>query len=82
MGNMSNFTTCIEHVLAADGGLVNHPKDPGGVTKFGISQPLTPPLATPPNRSYSGASSAAVSSARAAPAPPPVSAGCRAPSAY
>ena len=35
---MHNFPDCISHVLAAEGGLVNDPKDPGGVTKFGISQ--------------------------------------------
>ena len=35
---MHTFPDCIAHVLAAEGGLVNDPKDPGGVTKFGISQ--------------------------------------------
>lgn len=41
---MHTFPDCIAHVLAAEGGLVNHPKDPGGVTKFGISQRAYPAL--------------------------------------
>ncbi len=41
---MSHFPPCIAHVLAAEGGLVNHPQDPGGVTKFGISQRSYPDL--------------------------------------
>ncbi len=41
---MPNFTACVSHVLAAEGGLVNHPQDPGGVTKFGISQRSYPDL--------------------------------------
>ena len=41
---MQNFPDCISHVLAAEGGLVNDPKDPGGVTKFGISQRSYPAL--------------------------------------
>ena len=41
---MQNFPACIEHVLAAEGGLVHHPKDPGGVTQFGISQRSYPNL--------------------------------------
>jgi lysozyme family protein len=41
---MQNFPDCIAHVLAAEGGLVNNPKDPGGVTKFGISQRSYPAL--------------------------------------
>lgn len=35
---MPNFTACVSHVLAAEGGLVNHPQDPVGLTNFGISQ--------------------------------------------
>ncbi len=35
---MSSFETCIEIILAEEGGLVDHPNDPGGLTKFGISQ--------------------------------------------
>ena len=41
---MQTFHDCIAHVLAAEGGLVNDPKDPGGVTKFGISQRSYPAL--------------------------------------
>ena len=41
---MQNFTECVSHVLAAEGGLVNHPQDPGGVTKFGLSQRSYPDL--------------------------------------
>ena len=41
---MQNFPDCISHVLAAEGGLVNDPQDPGGVTKFGISQRSYPAL--------------------------------------
>lgn len=41
---MSNFTDCIKHVIAAEGGLVNDPKDPGGLTQFGISQRTYPAL--------------------------------------
>ena len=41
---MQTFPDCISHVLAAEGGLVNDPKDPGGVTKFGISQRAYPAL--------------------------------------
>ena len=41
---MQNFPDCIAHVLAAEGGLVNDPQDPGGVTKFGISQRSYPAL--------------------------------------
>ena len=41
---MHTFPDCISHVLAAEGGLVNDPKDPGGVTKFGISQRSYPAL--------------------------------------
>ena len=41
---MQTFPECVSHVLAAEGGLVNDPKDPGGVTKFGISQRSYPAL--------------------------------------
>ena len=41
---MQNFPVCVSHVLAAEGGLVNDPQDPGGVTKFGISQRSYPAL--------------------------------------
>ncbi len=41
---MSKFPRCIPFILAAEGGLVNHPKDPGGLTNFGISQRRYPDL--------------------------------------
>ncbi len=41
---MHTFPDCIAHVLAAEGGLVNDPQDPGGLTKFGISQRSYPAL--------------------------------------
>lgn len=31
------FPDCIPHILKFEGGLVDHPKDPGLITKFGIS---------------------------------------------
>lgn len=34
----------LERLLAHEGGLVDHPKDPGGLTKFGISQRAYPRL--------------------------------------
>jgi lysozyme family protein len=34
---MADFNQAISHVLENEGGLVDHPKDPGGVTKYGIS---------------------------------------------
>lgn len=34
---MSAFARIIPHVLEAEGGLVNNPKDPGGITNYGIS---------------------------------------------
>jgi lysozyme family protein len=34
----------IDHVLLVEGGLVNHPNDPGGVTNFGISLRAYPQL--------------------------------------
>ena len=33
-----NFATALAHVLAHEGGFVNHPDDPGGATKAGITQ--------------------------------------------
>ena len=41
---MSRFNRCIDFVLLEEGGLVNHPRDPGGLTKFGISQRSYPKL--------------------------------------
>ena len=33
----ANFNKCIEFILEAEGGYVNHSKDPGGETNFGIA---------------------------------------------
>jgi lysozyme family protein len=35
---MSNFDTAFERLIGHEGDYVNHPKDPGGETKFGISK--------------------------------------------
>jgi len=34
----SNFEDCLAHVLASEGGFVNHPKDPGGMTNLGCTK--------------------------------------------
>lgn len=39
------FESAVSFVLAAEGGYVNHPNDPGGATNFGISQRQYPDLA-------------------------------------
>ncbi len=39
-----NFTSAVKHVFKFEGGLVDHPKDPGGVTKYGISLRAYPDL--------------------------------------
>ena len=42
---MGDFTRCIDLILAEEGGhQVNHPRDPGGLTKYGISQRSYPEL--------------------------------------
>ena len=41
---MSAFDFCIEVILAEEGGLVTYPSDPGGTTKYGISQRAYPAL--------------------------------------
>ena len=41
---MSNFDHCITAILTEEGGLVNHSRDPGGLTKYGISQRSYPNL--------------------------------------
>jgi lysozyme family protein len=33
-----NFETALKHVLIDEGGYVNHPKDPGGETNYGITK--------------------------------------------
>jgi lysozyme family protein len=33
----SSFPAALAHVLASEGGYVDHPADPGGATKFGIT---------------------------------------------
>lgn len=34
----ANYEKCLKFTLAFEGGYVNHPKDPGGATNFGITQ--------------------------------------------
>ena len=41
---MGDFQHCIDRILAEEGGQSNHPADPGGLTKFGISQHAYPTL--------------------------------------
>lgn len=38
------FEKCIQFVLEKEGGYVNHPNDPGGETKYGISKKAFPDL--------------------------------------
>lgn len=33
-----NFEACFEKLIGHEGGFVDHPSDPGGATKYGISQ--------------------------------------------
>ncbi len=33
-----NYQTCLEMILHHEGGYVNHPKDPGGETNFGVTK--------------------------------------------
>jgi len=35
---MTRFDTCLELVLAEEGGFSNHPADPGGVTNLGVTK--------------------------------------------
>lgn len=41
---MGDFHRCIDLILAEEGGLSNHASDPGGLTKYGISQRAYPRL--------------------------------------
>ena len=41
---MSGFSSAVEFVLAHEGGYVDHPSDPGGETKYGISKRAYPDL--------------------------------------
>lgn len=41
---MGDFNSCIDVILAEEGGYVNHPTDPGGETNFGISKRAYPHL--------------------------------------
>ena len=41
---MGDFPRCIQIILAEEGGQVNHPRDPGGLTNYGISQRSYPDL--------------------------------------
>lgn len=39
-----DFNTAVKHIFKSEGGLVDHPHDPGGITKYGISQRAYPHL--------------------------------------
>ena len=41
---MGDFHRCIDRILAEEGGLSDHPADPGGLTNYGISQRAYPQL--------------------------------------
>ena len=34
----SNFERCLQHTLKEEGGFVNNPKDPGGMTNLGVTK--------------------------------------------
>jgi lysozyme family protein len=36
--SQSNFDECVELMLAHEGGFVNHPQDPGGMTNLGVTK--------------------------------------------
>ena len=33
-----NFDKCLEMLLSHEGGFVNHPEDPGGITNLGVTK--------------------------------------------
>ena len=33
-----NFKKCLEIILHHEGGYINHPRDPGGETNFGVTK--------------------------------------------
>jgi lysozyme family protein len=35
---ITNFDTCLSHVLSSEGGYINNPKDPGGITNLGCTK--------------------------------------------
>ena len=35
---MANLNKTLDHILTVEGGFVNHPTDPGGATKYGVTQ--------------------------------------------
>ena len=35
---MSNFDKCLQIILHHEGGYVNHPEDPGGMTNLGVTK--------------------------------------------
>ena len=39
-----DFRTALDYIFKFEGGLVDHPKDPGGITKYGISLRAYPEL--------------------------------------
>ena len=34
----NNFESCLKNLLKHEGGFVNHPKDPGGMTNLGVTK--------------------------------------------
>ena len=34
----ANFDKCLEMLLEHEGGFVNHPRDPGGITNLGVTK--------------------------------------------
>ncbi|MFZ4792237.1 MAG: glycosyl hydrolase 108 family protein [Candidatus Competibacteraceae bacterium] len=51
---MGDFHRCIDPILAEEGGLSNHPDDPGRLTKYGISQRSYPTLGVAKTRPMPG----------------------------